>query len=83
MMRDNGAKNVWMRIASPPIGWPCYLGIDTPNYEELIINRYDSLTDIEKALGLDNLRYLSIESLKKSTKQKPFCFGCMNGDYPL
>jgi amidophosphoribosyltransferase len=83
MVRDHGAKEVWMRIASPPIGWPCHLGIDTPSKEELIVNRYESLAEIQESLGVDNLRYLDIEGLKRSTQQGSFCFGCMNGDYPV
>ena len=83
MVRDHGAKEVWMRIASPPIGWPCHLGIDTPSKEELIVNRYESLAEIQESLGVDNLRYLELEGLKRSTQQGSFCFGCMNGDYPV
>ncbi len=83
MVRDAGAKEVHMRIASPALGWPCYLGIDTPNREELIINRHPDIDSIAKELGADSLHYLSLEGLKKATNQKPFCFGCMTGKYPV
>jgi len=83
MVRDAGAREVWMRIASPPLGWPCYLGIDTPSREELIVNRYDSILDVERSLKADNLRYLSLEGLKAATLNQSFCFGCMTGEYPV
>ena len=82
MVRDHGAKEVSMRIASPPIGWPCHLGIDTPSFEELIINRHDSIEEVQASLGVDDLRYLDIDGLKRATQKGSFCFGCMNGDYP-
>jgi len=82
MVRDHGATEVSMRIASPPIGWPCHLGIDTPSFEELIINRHGSIADVQTSLGVDDLRYLEIEGLRRATREGSFCFGCMNGDYP-
>jgi amidophosphoribosyltransferase len=83
MVRDAGAKEVIMRIASPPIGWPCYLGIDTPDYNELIKNKTNSVKDIEKFIGADSLRYLSEEGLKEAAGNEDFCMGCMNGKYPV
>jgi amidophosphoribosyltransferase len=83
MVREAGAREVWMRIASPPLGWPCYLGIDTPSHKELIINRHASMREVETSLGADNLRYLQLEGLQKATLNQPFCFGCMTGDYPV
>jgi amidophosphoribosyltransferase len=83
MVRDAGAREVWMRIASPPLGWPCFLGIDTPSYEVLIINREDNPAGVQKSIGADNLRYLTLEGLKAATLGHDFCFGCMDGDYPI
>jgi len=83
MVRDAGAKEVWMRVASPPIGWPCYLGIDTPDYGELIRNTTDSVEGIREFIGADNLRYLSIEGLKQAVNNEDFCMGCMDGKYPV
>lgn len=83
MVREAGAKEVWMRVASPAIGWPCYLGIDTPNYDELIKNKTQSIEDIRKFIGADSLKYLSLDGLKKAVGGTSFCFGCMNGDYPV
>ncbi len=83
MVREAGASEVWLRIASPPLGWPCYLGIDTPSFDELVINREGTVEAVRKAIGADQLRYLSIDGLVDATLKQSFCFGCMNGDYPL
>jgi amidophosphoribosyltransferase len=82
MVREAGARSVWMRIASPPLGWPCYLGIDTPDRHELIINRHASVGEVERSLGADNLRYLTLAGLRRATGEAAFCFGCMTGEYP-
>lgn len=83
MVRDAGAKEVCMRVASPPIGWPCYLGIDTPTYGELIKNKTHSVEGIRKFIGADSLKYLSLEGLQQAVGGKSFCFGCMSGKYPV
>jgi amidophosphoribosyltransferase len=83
MVRDAGAAEVWMRIASPPLSWPCYLGIDTPSREELVINRHADIDGVRRAVGADNLRYLSLDGLKNATKRQEFCFACMTGTYPV
>lgn len=83
MVRDAGAKEVWMRIASPPLAWPCNLGIDTPTREELIINQLGSVTKIEKFLNADNLKYLSLDGLRQATGRGEFCMGCMDGEPPV
>lgn len=83
MVREAGAREVWMRIPSPPLVWPCHLGIDTPSHDELIINREGGRAGVEKSIGADSLRYLTLEGLKKATLERDFCFGCMDGDYPV
>ncbi|MBN1962564.1 MAG: amidophosphoribosyltransferase [Deltaproteobacteria bacterium] len=83
MVREAGAREVWMRVASPPIAWPCYLGIDTPTREELIINREGSVDGVAQFLKCDNLRYLSIEALARAVNSNEHCYACMNGDYPV
>lgn len=83
MVREAGAAEVWMRIASPPIAWPCFLGIDTPTREELVINRHGDVDGVRRAIGADNLRYLSLDGLQAATGRAAFCFGCMNGSYPI
>lgn len=83
MVRQAGATEVWMRIASPPLRWPCYLGIDTPTREELAVNRLGTVEAVGDWVGAENLRYLDLDRLKNATLRAPFCFGCMNGAYPL
>ena len=83
MVRDAGAQEVWLRIASPPLHGPCYLGIDTPTRQELVINQKGDVAGVEAFVGADNLRYLSLEALRRSTGGGSFCTGCMNGDYPV
>jgi amidophosphoribosyltransferase len=83
MVREAGARKVYMRIASPPLSWPCYLGIDTPSREELIVNQHESVTAVAQSIGVDDLRYLSLDALRASTARESFCFGCMTGEYPV
>lgn len=83
MVREAGAAEVWMRIASPPLAWPCYLGIDTPDREQLVINRHATVEGVRDAIGADDLRYLSLDGLKSATRRAQFCFGCMTGKYPV
>jgi amidophosphoribosyltransferase len=83
MVRSAGAREVGMRIASPPLAWPCSLGIDTPDRDELVINQTGSVDGVRRFVGCDSLGYLSLEDLRRATGDQPFCFGCMNGDYPV
>ncbi len=83
MLRRAGAKEVHMRIASPPVVGPCYYGIDTPTRDELIANRM-SLEDIQKFIGADSLKYLSLESLRSVVESpQDFCDACFSNHYPL
>lgn len=84
MLRTAGAKEVHMRICSPPVVYPCYFGIDTPNRRQLIGATY-SVEEICKIIGADSLEYLSIEGLLKTVEDGScsFCLGCFNGDYPI
>jgi amidophosphoribosyltransferase len=83
MVRKAGAREVHMRISSPPVTGPCYYGIDTPTREELIAANLD-LEGIRKHLGVDTLGYLSLEGMLKSVPDGPhgFCHACFSGDYP-
>jgi amidophosphoribosyltransferase len=82
MLRDAGAKEVHVRISSPPFLWPCYFGTDIPAREQLIAyNR--SLEDIRKIIGADSLGYLAIDRLEQMVDGLPICKGCFNGKYPL
>ncbi|HBF12872.1 MAG TPA: amidophosphoribosyltransferase [Deltaproteobacteria bacterium] len=84
MVRDAGAKEVHMRISSPPTTWPCYYGIDTPTRKELIAAS-KSVEEIRQFINADSLSYLSTEALYWFEKQKPrewFCDACFTGEYP-
>lgn len=83
MVREAGAAEVWLRIASPPLAWPCYLGIDTPSREEFVINQQGSIGGVEQFVEADNLRYLSVDQLRAATGRGPFCMACMTGEYPV
>ena len=83
MIREAGASEVLMRVASPPLAWPCYLGIDTPDRDELVINRAGSVERVADMIGVDDLRYLSVEGLRRATGGGDFCMACMTGDYPV
>ena len=83
MLKRAGAKEIHMRIASPPVVGPCYYGIDTPTKEELIANRM-STQDIAKFIGVDSLKYLSLEGLRKCVNNsKDFCDACFSLEYPV
>ena len=62
MLRDAGAREVHMRISSPPIKWPCYYGIDTPTRAELIASSND-VAEINSFITSDSLAYLSLERM--------------------
>jgi amidophosphoribosyltransferase len=83
LVRSAGAREVHMRVSSPPITGPCYYGIDTPTREELIAANLD-LEGIRQHLGVDSLGYLSLEGMLRSVPDGPdgFCHACFSGDYP-
>jgi amidophosphoribosyltransferase len=84
MLKDAGAKEVHMRVSSPPTIWPCFYGINTPTREELIANKM-SVEEIRRHIGADSLGYLSQEGLywfDKLGKNEWFCDACFTGDYP-
>ena len=85
MIRKAGAKEVHVRISSPPTAWPCFYGIDTPTREELIASK-KSVEDIRRFIGADSLGYLSEEGLywfEKRSRREWFCDACFTGDYPV
>ena len=83
MLKTAGAKEVHLRISSPPVMHPCCFGIDTSSYEQLIGANH-SVEEIRKFIGADSLSYLSIEDLHKTVECAAcnFCAGCFNGKYP-
>lgn len=83
-LRDAGAKEIHMRISSPPVTHPCFYGIDTDSQDHLIAAT-KSLSNIEQQIEVDSLAYLSQEGMLKVTKENPehFCTACFNGNYPI
>jgi len=82
MVRSAGAKEVHVRISSPPIQWPCFYGIDTPTRKELI-GASHQVDEIQRYLGADTLGYLSLDGMLKATGSDPgtFCHACFTGNY--
>lgn len=84
LIREAGAKEIHFRVSSPPIISPCFFGIDMPTRKELIASNM-SVRKIEKYLGVDSLRYLSLEGMLSmpSLPKATFCHGCFSGKYPI
>lgn len=84
LLRDAGAREVHMRVSSPPIRHPCFLGVDMATYPELIAHRM-SVDEIREHLGVDSLAYLSLDGLIRATGHADagFCQGCFTGNYPV
>ena len=82
MLKKAGAKEVHVRISSPPFLWPCYFGTDIPEREQLIAyNR--SIEEIRDIIGADTLGYLKVERLHEMVEGLNICEGCFTGKYPL
>ena len=80
-IREAGAKEVHFRIASPPVRFPCFYGIDMPSKEELIGSRM-SVEEIRAELEVDSLGYLSLEGMNGVVEERgTFCNACFSGDY--
>ncbi len=84
LIRGVGAREVHMRISSPPICYSCYYGIDIPTREELIASSHTK-EQISRIIGADSLEYLSVEGMRKSIGQmgNMICDACFTGNYPL
>ena len=84
MLRESGAVEVHVRIASPPVRWPCFYGIDFASRAELIANAGD-VEAIRRSIGADTLSYVSLEALIGSTEQPKnrLCTACFTGEYPI
>ena len=80
MLREAGAKEVHVRISSPPFLWPCYFGTDVPAKDQLIANNR-TVDEIKAMIGADSLGYLDIERLREMVDGLGICTGCFNGDY--
>ena len=82
MLREAGAKEVHMRVSSPPFLWPCYFGTDVPAREQLIAHNR-SVDEICKIIGADTLAYLKMERLDEIAGHLGICRGCFTGRYPM
>lgn len=83
MVRAAGAREVHMRVSSPPVTGPCYYGIDTPTREHLIAANFTT-DEIARHIGVDSLGYLSLDGMLNAVPGGPegFCHACFSGDYP-
>lgn len=90
LLRDAGATAVHIRIASPPLLYPCYMGINIPTKDELIANQLNA-AQLAKHVGADSLAYLSVEGLEQAVRsnqkttrpdQAGHCTACLTGEYP-
>ena len=84
LIKEAGAKEVHMRIASPPIIGSCYYGVDTPSPNELISNRLN-IEETQKFIGADSLAFLPLERLKGVLGEEAptFCDACFSNNYPI
>ena len=84
MLREAGAVEVHVRIASPPVRWPCFYGIDFATRAELIANAGD-VESVRRSIGADSLGYVSLEALISATEQSAnrLCTACFSGEYPI
>lgn len=82
MIKDAGAKEVHIRIASPPVAHPCYFGMDFPESKDLIASTL-SPAEVAKTLGIESLGYLSVKGMREATgAPDDFCGACFDGKYP-
>ncbi|MCI5642795.1 MAG: amidophosphoribosyltransferase [Peptoniphilus sp.] len=83
-MKKAGAKEVHMRIVSPPVKYPCFYGIDTPSRKKLIAANY-SVEEMRERIGADSLAFISMKGMLDATlmKEDVFCKACFNGDYAV
>ncbi|MBK6916900.1 MAG: amidophosphoribosyltransferase [Deltaproteobacteria bacterium] len=85
LLRNAGAREVHVRVSSPPIDGPCHYGIDTPTRAELVASE-QSVAEIARTIEADSLGYLSPEGLRRAVRQQAgfgYCDACFTGDYPV
>jgi amidophosphoribosyltransferase len=81
LLKEAGAKEVHMRIAAPPITHPCFYGVDTSTYDELISAKNDT-EEVRKMIHADSLAFLSPQGVLKACDRKKLCLSCFTGKYP-
>jgi amidophosphoribosyltransferase len=84
MLREAGALEVHVRIASPPVRWPCFYGIDFASRAELVAGDLD-LDGVRRSIGADTLGYVSIDGMVRASEQPStrLCKACFDGNYPI
>tara|TARA_B100001540_G_scaffold307777_1_gene321513 strand:- start:3623 stop:4072 length:450 start_codon:yes stop_codon:yes gene_type:complete len=84
MLREAGAKEIHMRISSPPYRWPCFYGMDTGTRSELLAANL-TVQEIQEYLDVDSLAYLTLDNLLEATgaNNAGFCSACLTGNYPV
>ena len=84
MLREAGAREIHVRISSPPVKWPCYYGIDFATKAELIANGLE-VEEIRRSIGADSLGYVSLDGLISATQvpSERLCSACFTGEYPM
>jgi amidophosphoribosyltransferase len=84
MLREAGAREIHVRISSPPVKWPCYYGIDFATRAELIANGLE-VEEIRRSIGADSLGYVSLDGLISATQvpSDRLCSACFTGEYPM
>ena len=84
MLREAGAREIHVRISSPPVKWPCFYGIDFATRAELIASGLE-VEEIRRSIGADSLGYVSLEGLIEATQieDKKLCSACFTGIYPI
>ena len=84
MLREAGAREIHVRISSPPVKWPCFYGIDFASRAELIANGLD-IEEVRRSIGADSLSYVSLEGLISATQiaADNLCQACFTGEYPI
>jgi amidophosphoribosyltransferase len=84
MLREAGAREIHVRISSPPVKWPCYYGIDFATRAELIANGLE-VEEIRRSIGADSLGYVSLDGLISATQvpSERLCSACFTGEYPI
>ena len=83
LVRSAGAREVHLRISSPPYRWPCFYGMDTSDRDSLLA-AHRSEAEIAEFLEVDSLGYLTLDGLESSlpAANQTFCTACLSGDYP-
>jgi amidophosphoribosyltransferase len=88
LLRDGGATEVHVRVSSPPIKHPCFMGVDMATHEELIAYNFE-VDQICKKIGADSLAYISLDGMMHAVGaidkegDHGYCNACFTGDYPI